>query len=91
MVKNLFEIGDMSNDGYLTFSEWVTLLIDFRNIVDKENIRAAFNLFDTGKDGTIDKGELVRVLGDNFAANEEQWLKKLKGLILKEYPDYPVE
>jgi len=46
VVKEFFNITDMDDSGYLTYSEWVTSMIDYRSIVNKENLKQAFDLFD---------------------------------------------
>ena len=78
IVKEFFAITDADHSGYLTYSEWITSMIDYRAIVNKDNIKQAFDLFDVSKTGYISKRDIILCLGENFTRNEDQWLKTLR-------------
>ena len=57
---------DLDCDGKINFEEFYTAAVDHKKVVTKENIQAAFNLFDTNGDGKIEISEFKQALPSSF-------------------------
>ena len=54
---------DQDGNGKIDFSEFVAAAYDRSKLLNSENIKIAFNLFDVDRTGAISKQEIERVLG----------------------------
>lgn len=52
---------DTDNNGSIDYSEFVTACINKENILSRERLKAAFNIFDKDSSGGIDMDELKEV------------------------------
>ena len=62
-ADHLLSHADFDNNGCIEFSEWCSASMDKRNLLSKERLQAAFNIFDTNNSGTIDFKEVKELLG----------------------------
>ena len=69
---------DLDGNGKIDFQEFVTAAIDHQKLVTSENIKMAFNAFDTNKDGFIDINELKEALPVNSKDRQPEALVKHK-------------
>ena len=49
---------DLNGDGKIDYMEFIQASIDHRALLNQENIKIAFDIFDSDKDGRISKEEL---------------------------------
>ena len=54
---------DFDNNGCIEFTEWSSATMDKRNMLSKDRLRQAFNIFDTNGNGSIDFSEVKELLG----------------------------
>ena len=52
---------DVNNDGQIDFQEFLTAAIDKERVIHKENLEAAFKVFDADGNGSISVDELKAV------------------------------
>lgn len=64
---------DQDGNGKIDFSEFVAAAYDRSKLLNSENIKIAFNMFDIERNGKISRQELERVLG-NFKENSVESL-----------------
>lgn len=69
-VDNILATVDFDKNGYIEYSEFVTVAMDKKVLLSKGRLRAAFNLFDIDGSGTIAADELKRILVD---VDDDQW------------------
>jgi calcium-dependent protein kinase len=75
---------DANRDGQVDFTEFVTAAYDRQKILNRDNIKIAFDLFDIDKNGFITKEELQSVFGAQLTSPkavkefEAQWAQILK-------------
>ncbi|EZG46771.1 calcium/calmodulin-dependent protein kinase [Gregarina niphandrodes] len=69
-VDNILASVDFDKNGYIEYSEFVTVAMDKKVLLSKGRLRAAFNLFDVDGSGTIAADELKRILVD---VDDQQW------------------
>ena len=63
----------MDGNGAIDFSEWCVATIDKNELLSNENLKEAFDFFDTNNNGTIDANEISRVLGYNLLKERKLW------------------
>ncbi|EKX74349.1 protein kinase domain containing protein [Theileria equi strain WA] len=68
---------DFDNNGYIDYSEFLTVAMDRRTLFSKERLEKAFKLFDVDNSGTISCSELSRIFGITDLGTE-QWQQLLK-------------
>ncbi|EUR79057.1 calcium-dependent protein kinase 1 [Plasmodium falciparum 7G8] len=60
-VDNILKEVDFDKNGYIEYSEFISVCMDKQILFSEERLRDAFNLFDTDKSGKITKEELANV------------------------------
>ena len=53
---------DENKDGVISYEEFLRVTIDERILLEKNNLKMAFDKFDTNKDGKLSKEELANIL-----------------------------
>ena len=62
---------DTDNSGTINYTEFIAATIDAQIFLREENLRAAFQMFDSDNSGKIDAKEVKSLLtGDEFAISE---------------------
>ena len=61
-VEKIFEKVDIDGSGQIDYSEWVVATIKKENLLTKEKLQDAFNLFDADCSGEISFDEMKAVL-----------------------------
>eukprot|EP01057_Protomagalhaensia_wolfi_P006039 Protomagalhaensia_wolfi_Nauph_80__6038@NODE_835_length_1961_cov_19_201873_g628_i0_p2_GENE_NODE_835_length_1961_cov_19_201873_g628_i0NODE_835_length_1961_cov_19_201873_g628_i0_p2_ORF_typecomplete_len220_score55_01EFhand_7/PF13499_6/3_8e03EFhand_7/PF13499_6/1_4e12EFhand_7/PF13499_6/2_6e16EFhand_1/PF00036_32/0_00045EFhand_1/PF00036_32/4_8e05EFhand_1/PF00036_32/6_8e06EFhand_1/PF00036_32/2_5e08EFhand_8/PF13833_6/0_00093EFhand_8/PF13833_6/0_0011EFhand_8/PF13833_6/0_00098EFhand_8/PF13833_6/2_9e09EFhand len=69
-VDKILESVDFDKNGYIEYSEFVTVAMDKKVLLSKGRLQAAFNLFDIDGSGKIAADELRRILHD---VDDAQW------------------
>ena len=64
--------GDVDNDGYIDYGEFVAISIHLRKIDNDEHLHKAFQFFDENQSGYIEIEELHNVLADEIETNSEE-------------------
>ena len=72
-VKNIMKEVDTDNNGYINYTEFLKASISQKVLVSSQNLRRAFDLFDTDKNGKIDAKELKRVLQAENHYDDKVW------------------
>ena len=54
---------DFDNDGFIDYQEFLQASTSQKDLFTDENLKSAFNLFDTHSDGTVSVRELEEILG----------------------------
>ncbi|MCQ2820543.1 MAG: protein kinase [archaeon] len=70
-VSDIMKRVDFDDDGYIDYSEFLQATANVRELFTEENLRYAFNLFDTQSDGTVSVKELEEILGLSQSSNSE--------------------
>lgn len=52
-AKQFFDAIDTDGNGSIDFTEWCAATIDKHSLINEANLRAAFDLFDKDRGGTI--------------------------------------
>ena len=75
-IDEIISKADFDNNGKISYSEFIVATMDKGELLQKSNLRAAFDLFDTDHSGFISKREIVKVL--TFGARmDESKIKKV--------------
>ena len=74
----IFQNADVDKSGAIDFSEWCTATISQNQILNEDNMRAAFALFDKDGGGSIDASEIAAVLGHNNNDDESVWAEVVR-------------
>ena len=69
---------DMDKSGFLDYSEFIAAAMDLRKSLSKQNLEAAFKMFDTDNSGSITVSEIQAVMGNMSSEGDEQFQKVLK-------------
>lgn len=69
-VDKILDSVDFDKNGYIEYSEFVTVAMDKQVLLSKGRLRAAFNMFDVDGSGSIAAEELRRILKD---VDDSQW------------------
>jgi calcium-dependent protein kinase len=62
-VENIWNKIDMDGSGAIDYSEWAVGTINKANIITKQKLKKAFDMFDLDGSGKINSLELKTVLG----------------------------
>lgn len=54
VATELFKKADMDGSGALDYGEWCVATINKRDLLNEQNLKIAFELFDRDKGGSID-------------------------------------
>ena len=71
----IFAQADQDGSGEVDFGEWCTATIKQTELLNEDNMKAAFDLFDKDGGGTIEASEIAAVLGHNVSTDDEVWKK----------------
>ncbi|CAD2085436.1 CAMK/CDPK protein kinase [Plasmodium vinckei petteri] len=71
-VDNILKEVDFDKNGYIEYSEFISVCMDKQILFSEERLRRAFNLFDTDKSGKITKEELANLFGLT-SVSEKTW------------------
>ncbi|KOB89139.1 calcium-dependent protein kinase 1 [Plasmodium falciparum Dd2] len=71
-VDNILKEVDFDKNGYIEYSEFISVCMDKQILFSEERLRDAFNLFDTDKSGKITKEELANLFGLT-SISEQMW------------------
>ena len=74
LIQILDEI-DTEKTGHISYEQFLRISIDQREILNENNLRSAFEKFDTNKDGKLSKEEIKNVLGTKDFAYVNELLK----------------
>ena len=66
---------DKDGNGVIDYTEFITAAIDKATILNKENLRAAFELLDTDNSGMITIDELKAVFDTHGDKDEHLWVE----------------
>ena len=58
----ILEKMDENNDGVISYEEFLRVTVNEKILLEKNNLRLAFDKFDLNKDGKLSKGELLNIL-----------------------------
>ncbi len=72
-VERVMELIDIDKNGYIEYSEWMAAMVDKKNLLDENRLRAAFNAIDVDGSEMIELDEIKRILivGEDVA--ESVW------------------
>lgn len=77
-AHKFFDAIDTDGNGFIDFTEWCAATIDKHKLINEVNLRAAFELFDKDKGGTISTQEVAEILGRNSCKDETVWEQIIK-------------
>jgi len=72
-VEKIMSQVDSDSNGYINYSEFVTATIKRKNLLSKENLEAAFSMFDHDNSGKISANELRKLMGSDLLAEDSVW------------------
>lgn len=72
-VEHIMEEVDADNSGFIDYSEFVMAATRREALLERENLEAAFRIFDSDGSGKINASELREVLHDRINNEEEIW------------------
>ncbi|UKJ88413.2 calmodulin-like domain protein kinase [Theileria orientalis] len=76
-VDTILQDIDFDNNGYIDYSEFLTVAMDRRTLFSKERLEKAFKLFDYDNSGTISCDEIAKLFGvDDVGKDSWQMLLK---------------
>ncbi|KAK1443235.1 serine/threonine-protein kinase [Babesia gibsoni] len=76
-VDQILQGIDFDKNGYIDYSEFLTVAMDRRNLTRKDRLEKAFKLFDADDSGTISSTELAKIFGVSDL-NQEEWQRVLR-------------
>lgn len=71
---------DTDANGFIDYSEFVTATMRRESLLSRENLEAAFSMFDIDGSGTISAVELKNILGADGRANDGVWSELIEGV-----------
>ena len=69
----LFDEADIDGTGEIDFGEWCTATVNKSDLLNDENLRIAFQMFDLDKTGKIKASEVGELLGHNLQKEDHVW------------------
>lgn len=72
-VKNIMKEVDTDDNGFINYTEFLKASISQKVLVSSQNLRRAFDMFDTDKNGSINASELKRVLQAGNSYDDKVW------------------
>lgn len=77
-VEQIIQRVDVNLNGDIDYSEFLSACMNYANYLSKENLEAAFKLFDLDNSGFITADELKEVFGDVNTFGDGVWKEVLK-------------
>jgi calcium-dependent protein kinase len=68
-----FHAVDVDKNGVIDYGEWCAATISKRFIFNESNLKAAFDLFDKDKGGTISAAEVAMIMGREMSKDQAVW------------------
>lgn len=75
-VDQILQSIDFDRNGYIDYSEFLTVAMDRRSLMQKDRLEKAFKLFDADDSGTISSTELGKIFGV-VDVSQEDWQRVL--------------
>jgi calcium-dependent protein kinase len=72
-VLRIMSEADANINGVLDYTEFLTAASNWKNMMNKNKLKLAFEAFDINKDGFITISELKELLGNEMGMEEEVW------------------
>lgn len=69
---------DSDNNGFIDYTEFLKATVDVKKILNSDNLKIAFNMFDSDSSGSISAQELKKVLASGLASEEDVWHNIIK-------------
>jgi calcium-dependent protein kinase len=70
---------DKNQSGHIDYHEFITATIDYDKLLNEENLKMAFELFDKNKDGRITADEIKSVLENGNCAFDDKMVAEIIG------------
>ncbi|OMJ70954.1 hypothetical protein SteCoe_30949 [Stentor coeruleus] len=77
-VSQIMKEVDTDNNGYINYTEFLKASISQKTLVSSQNLRRAFDLFDSDKSGSISAAELKKVLQGGNNTDDHVWKQIIK-------------
>eukprot|EP00922_Rhytidocystis_sp_ex-Travisia-forbesii_P065500 GHVS01097320.1.p1 GENE.GHVS01097320.1~~GHVS01097320.1.p1 ORF type:complete len:504 (-),score=61.19 GHVS01097320.1:558-2069(-) len=77
-VDTVLETVDFDKNGYIEYSEFLTVAMDRKTLLSRERLERAFKMFDVDNSGTISASELSTMFGVTELEGGEDWKEVLK-------------
>ena len=61
-VGQIFDKMDLNKDGKIEYSEFIVAALDEKNLMSEKRLKAAFDMYDKDKSGSISADEIKKVL-----------------------------
>jgi len=81
-IEKIMDLVDIDKNGYIEYQEFISAAFPKEKILNEENVKRAFDVFDNDKDGKICSEELKLVLGGSNEENDEVWKKLISDIDL---------
>ena len=75
-VDDMIKVADVDGDGKINYDEWLMAAVNSQRVLQEENLKSAFYIFDKNGDGKITMDEINDILGP-FAAIDQDMVGKL--------------
>eukprot|EP01022_Parablepharisma_sp_SALTPOND_P021128 TRINITY_DN405_c0_g1_i1.p1 TRINITY_DN405_c0_g1~~TRINITY_DN405_c0_g1_i1.p1 ORF type:complete len:381 (-),score=53.11 TRINITY_DN405_c0_g1_i1:1145-2287(-) len=77
-IEKIMEHIDIDGNGYIDLTEFVVATINKKNLLSRERLVAAFNMFDRDGSGAISADEVKEVLGVGANIPDEHWKEVIR-------------
>lgn len=77
-ANKFFEVADIDGNGEIDFGEWCAATINKRNLLNENNLNAAFEMFDRDGGGSIEAAEVAEILGNSLSKDQKVWDEIIK-------------
>ncbi len=77
-VEKIMAHIDIDGNGYIDLTEFVMATISKKNVLSRERLVAAFNMFDRDGSGAISADEVKEVLGAGMRVPDEHWKEVIR-------------
>ncbi len=77
-ARDFFDAADIDKNGSIDFGEWSAATINKRALLNEQNLKATFDLFDKDGGGSISAEEIAQILGRNMSKDPSVWQEIVK-------------